>query len=101
MPSARNSSAMRRATAGGTRSSTEPPKVAISFTPLELRKLCSGDAIMNTVSMSGASFLFSWAMANSYSKSEMARSPLRMTLASQRRANSTTSSLKRSTYTLG
>src|SRR5450759_2599863 len=62
--------------------------------------LSSGDAIMNTVSMSGANFLLSWAMANSYSKSEMARNPLRITCASHLRANSTTSSLNRSTTML-
>ena len=55
---------------------------------------------MNTVSMSGANFLLSCAMANSYSKSEMARRPLRMTCASHLRANSTTSSLNESTSTL-
>ena len=35
----------RRATGSGTRSETSPPKVAISFTPLEERKEYCGDAI--------------------------------------------------------
>ena len=50
--------------------------------------------------MSGASVRFSWFIWNSYSKSEITRRPLTITLASQRRAKSTTSSLKTSTSTL-
>jgi hypothetical protein len=42
----------------------------------------------------------SWFIWNSHSKSEITRRPLTITLASQRRAKSTTSSLKTSTSTL-
>src|SRR5664280_2528106 len=59
-----------------------------------------GRGHMNTVSMSGANFLLSDAMANSYSKSEIARRPLRITRASHLFANSTTNSLNGSTTTL-
>ena len=44
-PSARRSD-IAAATGPGTRSLTSPPKVAISFTPVEERKLYSGEAIM-------------------------------------------------------
>ena len=95
------SSRKRRATAGGTSSSTLPPKAATSFTPLEETKLYCGRAITYTVSISGASVRFRWFIWNSHSKSEMTRRPLTIVFAPQRRAKSTTSSEKTSSSTFG
>src|SRR5579885_912334 len=50
--------------------------------------------------MSGASVRLSWFIWNSHSKSEITRSPFTITVASQRRAKSTTSSRNASTSTL-
>jgi hypothetical protein len=51
--------------------------------------------------MSGASVRLRWFIWNSYSKSEITRRPLTITVASQRRAKSTTSSRNTSTSTFG
>ena len=93
--------AKREATRSGTKPLISPPNIAISFTPLELRKLNSGAAIMNMLSMSGAIFRFSWFISNSYSKSEMARSPLTITFAPFSRAKSTRRVSKGFTCTFG
>ena len=52
------------------------------------------------LSMSGAIFRLSWFISNSYSKSEIARSPLTIALAPCSRANSTTRVSKGFTCTL-
>src|SRR5581483_1978213 len=94
------SSLNRRATGSGTSAETSPPKTAISFTPLDETKLTLGLAITYTVSTSGARWRFSWFIWNSHSKSEITRSPFTIAFASQRCANSTTSSRKTSISTL-
>src|SRR5207302_11166850 len=88
------------ATSLGTRSSLSPPKVASSFTPLELRKLYLADAIRYTDSISGACMRLSWLSSSSYSKSEIARSPLTIAIAPRSRANATSRMLNGSTTTL-
>ena len=60
----------------GTSPRTSPPCQEISLTALELRKLCSDAAIINTVSISDDMVLLSCACSNSYSKSETALRPL-------------------------
>src|SRR2546423_7816493 len=86
-----SSSRSRLATPSGTRSSMRPPNVASSLTPLEERKLYCGLAIKYTDSTCGSWLRFSWLISSSYSKSEIARSPLTIAFAPTLCANSTTS----------
>src|SRR5829696_8395059 len=95
-----SSSCKRAATRSGTRPLISPPNIASSFTPLELRKLNCGAAIMYMLSMSGAIFRFSWFISNSYSKSEIARNPLTIAFAPCSRAKSTRRVSKGFTCTL-
>ena len=65
-------------TYGGTMWSIDPPKRATSFTTELLRKLWRAVVAMNTVSRSSASDRLVWAICSSYSKSLIARRPLRI-----------------------
>ena len=74
--------------------------MASSLTPLEERKLNSGADIRYMLSMSGAILRLSWFISNSYSKSEIARSPFTIVLAPFSRAKSTSRVSKAFTCTL-
>src|SRR3954469_5379510 len=84
----------------GTSSETSPPKMASSLTPLDERKLYWGLAMMKIDSISGACLRLSCVISASYSKSEIARSPLTIATAPFSRANSTTRTLNGSARTL-
>ena len=64
---------------GSTKEETSPPILQISFTKLELTKLYSVTGVRNTLSSSGIIARFIFANWNSYSKSDAALSPLKIT----------------------
>src|SRR6185503_2223032 len=90
---------MRRAVAGWTNSEMSPPSTAISRTIVADRNRYLSDGVRNSVSTPGASFLFMPASWNSYSKSETARRPRRITLQEFSFTNSDSSPLKPDTFT--
>src|SRR5680860_1338196 len=95
-----SASCKRPATASGTSPDRSPPNMASSLTPLEERKLYWGADIRYMLSMSGASLRLSWFISNSYSKSEIARSPFTIARAPLSRAKSTRRVSKDFTCTL-
>src|SRR5262249_52002909 len=77
-----NLAASRAATLGATKLLTSPPKRAISRTIVEDMKRYCSEGVRNKVSTSGYRFRFIPAIWNSYSKSDTARRPRRITRAS-------------------
>src|SRR6185312_15782861 len=87
-------------TAGWTKSETSPPRRAISRTRDEEMKLYCSAGVRNRVSASGIKCRFMLASWNSYSKSDTARRPRRITPAPVSRTKSASSEAKPRTSTL-
>src|SRR6185369_5828878 len=90
---------MRLAVVGWTNSEMSPPSTAISRTIVADRNRYLSDGVRNSVSTPGASLRFMPASWNSYSKSETARKPRRITLQEFSFTNSDSSPLKPDTFT--
>src|SRR5258708_38610030 len=79
---------MRSAVRGWTKAEMSPPSTAISRTIVAERKRYLSEGVRKSVSTPGARRRFMPASWNSYSKSDTARSPRRITPASCSRTNS-------------
>src|SRR5688572_19973426 len=90
---------MRSAVSGCTKAEMSPPSTAISRTIVAERKRYLSDGVRKSVSTPGASRRFMPASWNSYSKSDTARRPRRMTVADCSFTNSESRPLNPSTVT--